>query len=101
MIFDEMNAKKNWSATNRNRRPNLGISKAPLKIQAHQSTSYGSVGEHKMRGDRGSRKGDTGEWSGRAGWLDGEELTKVRGLGGLEGVVGYGQDLEVDALWDF
>src|SRR6218665_3553831 len=42
-----------------------------------------------MRGDRGWRKGETGGGSGRAGWLNGEKLAKVSGLGGLEGVVGY------------
>ena len=41
-----------------------------------------------MRGDWGSRKGETGGGSGRAGWLNGEKLAKVSGLGGLEGVVG-------------
>ena len=41
-----------------------------------------------MRGDRGSRKSETGDASGRAGWLNGEKLAKVSGLGGLEGVVG-------------
>jgi len=61
----------------------------------------GSVGEHGMRDDQGSRKGETGGLSGRAGWLDGEVFTSVRGLGGLQGVVGYGQDFEVDALWGF
>ena len=43
-----------------------------------------------MRGDRGSRKGEIGRGSGRAGWLNGEKLAKVRvsGLGGPEEVVG-------------
>ena len=36
----------------------------------------------------GSRKGETGGGSGRAGWLKGEKLAKVSRLGGLEGVVG-------------
>jgi len=31
-----------------------------------------------MRGDRGSRNGETGWWSSRAGWLDGEKFAKVR-----------------------
>ena len=34
----------------------------------------------------GSRKGETGWWSSRAGRLDGEEFAKVRGLGRLQGV---------------
>ena len=62
---------------------------------------YGSVVEHKMSSDQRTRKGEIGGWSGRAGWLDDEEFAKVRGLGGLDGVLGYGHNFELDALWDF
>src|SRR6218665_58159 len=64
------------------------------------SDGYGSFGERKMGGDQWSRKGETRGGSGRAGWLNGEKLVKVSGLGGLEEVVGYGQGFEVDVLWD-
>ena len=33
-----------------------------------------------MKSDRGSRKGETGLYSSRASWFDGEEFAKVRGL---------------------
>ena len=41
-----------------------------------------------LRCHRWSRKGETGGGGGRAGWLDGEQFAKVRGLGGPQGVVG-------------
>jgi len=34
-------------------------------------------GEHNW----GLRRGDTGRWSSRAGWLDGEDFANVHGLG--------------------
>ena len=36
----------------------------------------------------GVEKGETGWWSSRAGWLDGEEFAEVSGLGRLQGIVG-------------
>ena len=41
------------------------------------SDGYGSFGEREMRGDQGSRKGETGGGSGRVGWLNGEKFAKV------------------------
>jgi len=41
-----------------------------------------------MRADQGSRKGEIGIGSGRAGWLNGEKFAKVSELGVLEGVGG-------------
>jgi len=65
-----------------------------LQVVGHSklwcSGGYGSVGEHEMRSDQGSRNGETRGGSGRAGWLDGEEFVKVCGFGVglLQGVVG-------------
>ena len=38
---------------------------------------YGSVGEHEMCSDWGSREGETGKLSGREGWLDDKMFAKV------------------------
>jgi len=41
-----------------------------------------------MRGDGGSRKGEKGGLSGVVGWLNGENVAKLSGMGVLEIVVG-------------
>ena len=56
-----------------------GVQVAQVIPETRCSDGYGSFGEREVRGDRGSRKGETGGGSGRAGWLNGEKLAKVSG----------------------
>ena len=51
------------------------LRRRPKMTSAHGSR-YDSVREHEMRSDRGSRKGETERWWGRAVWLGGETFVK-------------------------